>query len=222
MFFYFLVEDLSGAALIETLMRKITASYADVYYECKSFAGIGHLPKVVTAKEAKNAPSVKLLNSLPRYLKGLDKSLQNIPAAIVVVLDNDQRVTETFYAELQNVALKCDMTVDHVFCVAVEEMEAWLLGDEPALVAAYPNARLKPLHDYTQDSICGTWEVLADVVYPGGLGRFKKDCPTYIEKGKYKSEWAKKIGEHMDLQSNKSPSFQRFLLEITQRLPSAS
>ena len=181
MYFYFLVEDLSGAALIETLMGKITASYADVYYSVKSFKGIGHLPKAITAKEAKNAPSVKLMNSLPRYLKGMDKSLQGIPAAIVVVLDNDKRDTDIFRGELQKVAVQCSITVDYVFCIAIEEMEAWLLGDEAAIVAAYPNAKLKPLHDYEQDSICGTWEVLADVVYPGGLGRFKKDCPEIYE-----------------------------------------
>ena len=120
-------------------------------------------------------------------------------------------------------AVQCGVTVDHVFCIAVEEIEAWLLGDESAIVKAYPQAKtkgkLRILHNYEQDSICGTWEVLADVVYPGGLLKLRKsgDNP-----GMLKSEWAKNIGVHMDLQNNKSPSFQRFLAEIQKRITIAS
>ena len=34
--------------------------------------------------------------------------------------------------------------------------------------SAYPNAKDAVLNSYVQDSICGTWEVLADAVHPGG------------------------------------------------------
>lgn len=219
MYFYFLVEDLSGAELIKILMRKIASSTSDVYYDCKSFKGIGHLPKVNTKEEVKNAGSKMLLNRLPQYLKGLNNSLQDFPSAIVVVLDNDNRDTEVFRTELEDVAVQCGITVDHVFCIAVEEIEAWLLGDEAAIFAAYPKARLKVLRSYSQDSICGTWEILADAVYPGGLAKLRK---TGDNPGMLKSEWAKNIGKHMDLQNNKSRSFNQFLCEIQKRLPTAS
>lgn len=61
------------------------------------------------------------------------------------------------------------MTSDCVFCIAVKEMEAWLLGDETAIENAYPSVRKKFLKSYEQDGICDTWEVLANMVYPGGL-----------------------------------------------------
>lgn len=105
-------------------------------------------------------------------------------AVIVVVMDNDDRDTEAFAAELNQVAVQNMITTDHVFCIAVEEMEAWLLGDESAILAAYPNAKLMYLRSYKQDSICGTWEVLADVVYPGGLAGMKKLVRPMEKSGK--------------------------------------
>ena len=43
---------------------------------------------------------------------------------------------------------------------AIEESEAWLLGDREALIAAYPDINLEILDTYVQDSQCGTWELL--------------------------------------------------------------
>ena len=159
-----------------------------------------------------------MLNDLTTYLRGFNKSLQYISSVIIVVLDNDTRNTEEFLVELNRVAQQNMIAVDHVFCIAVEEVEAWLLGDEAAILAAYPLAKIQQLHTYVQDSICDTWEILADVVYPGGVSKLKKECSTYIEIGKCKSEWAQKIGSHMDIEHNNSPSFNHFMAEITKRL----
>lgn len=215
MYFQFLVEDLSGGRLICELMDKIVAQHPEVSYNCKSFKGIGGFTKKNTVKETKTG---KLLNDLATYLRGFSKSLQNMQAAIVVVMDNDDRDTEAFAAELNQVTVQNMITTDHVFCIAVEEMEAWLLGDESAILAAYPNAKLMHLRSYKQDSICGTWEVLADVVYPGGLAGMKKACPAYGEIGEIKSEWASNIGRYMDWDKNVSPSFRFFASEIQKRI----
>lgn len=219
MHFQFLIEDQSGAALIEVLMQRISLINGDITYNCKSFKGLGGFTKKNTVKETKSG---KLLNDLATYLRGFNKSLQYISAVIIVVLDNDTRNTEEFLAELNRVAQQNLITVDHVFCIAVEEVEAWLLGDAAAILAAYPLAKVQQLHAYVQDSICGTWEILADVVYPGGVSKLKKECPTYIEIGKCKSEWAQKIGTHMNIEHNNSPSFKHFITEITKRLSNVS
>lgn len=214
-YFQFLVEDISGEKLICRVMDKILPVSGEVSYGCKSFRGIGGLKKGSSATQIKTD---KLLNDLPLYLKGFDKSLQGIKAAIIIVLDNDKRDTREFEKELEKAAEDANIMIDHVFCIAVEEMEAWLLGDHNALISAYPNAREAALRDYVQDSICGTWEILANAVYKGGLKQFKKDCPTFREVGKYKSEWADKIGEYLSLEENLSPSFQRFLGAIQVRI----
>ena len=219
MHFQFLLEDQSSSVLIEILMQKISLTNNKITFNCKSFKGLGGFTQKNTVKETKNG---KLLNDLTTYLRGFNKSLQYIPAVIIVVLDNDTRNTEEFLNELNQVAIQNMIRIDHVFCIAIEEVEAWLLGDESAILAAYPTAKLQPLHTYVQDSICGTWEVLADIVYPGGVSKLKKECPTYIEIGKCKNEWAQKIGIHMDIAHNNSPSFNYFLGEIYKRLPATN
>ena len=216
MYFQFLIEDMSSAELVKILMDKIAEKSQKIEYDCKYFHGLGGFTKKNTVKETKTG---KLLNDLATYLKGFSKSLQNIQAAIIVVLDNDDRDTNNFQRQLREIAEQNEIKTDHVFCIAVEEVEAWLLGDEEAVKAAYPSAKLQVLHSYVQDSICGTWEVLADTVYPGGLAKFRKNCPTYVDVGKYKTIWAEEIGIHMNISKNKSPSFQTFISEIQKRLP---
>ena len=217
MHFQYLIEDISGENLIHVLMGKFIERYPEVTYDCKSFHGIGGFTRRNTVKETKTG---KLLNDLAIYLRGFNKSLQYTPTAIIVILDNDDHNAEEFRNELEAVAQQNMITTDHVFCIAVEEVEAWLLGDEAAILAAYPNAKLQPLHSYVQDSICGTWEVLADVVYPGGRTKLKKNCPSYGEIGKIKSEWAINIGKNMSLDANQSPSFNYFISEISKRAAS--
>ena len=76
------------------------------------------------------------------------------------------------------------------------------------VVAAYPNARDAVLDGYTQDSICGTWEVLADAIHPGGSAHLQR--AGYPTAGKAKCDWAGRIAPHIDVNRNQSPSFRVF------------
>ena len=213
MHFQFMVEDKSGAILVKAIMDKDVFVKDGVTYDCKHFKGLGGFTPKNTVKETKTG---KLLNDLATYLRGYNKSLSGLGknVAIFIVLDNDRNDPKAFKKELLEVAKRNNISVDHVFCIAIEEMEAWLLGDEDALKQAYPLAKLNILHTYEQDSICGTWEKLADIIYKGGIKQLKKDFSSYVEIGKIKCEWAEKIGEHMILENNKSPSFKHFIQEI--------
>ena len=217
MHFQYLVEDQSGAALIRILMQKIVELYPNATYDCKGFRGIGGFTRKNTIKETKTG---KLLNDLATYLRGFDRSLQSFPSVIIVVLDSDDHDVQQFRSELEAVAMQNTIKIDHGFCLAVEEIEAWLLGDRHALLSAYPHAKMHVLNTYVQDSICGTWEVLADAVYPGGTSKLSREHASFIEIGKLKAEWAQNIGIHMDLKSNESPSFNDFIHEIERRLVS--
>lgn len=217
MHFQYLVEDQSGAALIRILMQKIVELYPNATYDCKGFRGIGGFTRKNTIKETKTG---KLLNDLATYLRGFDRSLQSFPSVIIVVLDSDDHDVQQFRSELEAVAMQNMIKIDHVFCLAVGEIEAWLLGDRHALLSAYPHAKMHVLNTYVQDSICGTWEVLADAVYPGGTSKLSREHASFIEIGKLKAEWAQNIGIHMDLKSNESPSFNDFIHEIERRLVS--
>ena len=214
MYYQFLIEDKSSEQLIDILMKKFTLLYPETVYNCKSFHGICGITKKNTVKETKTG---HLLNDLATYLRGFNKSLQSFPSVIVIVLDNDDRNTEEFRNSLELVAVQNMITVDHVFCIAVEEVEAWLLGDERAIVSAYPNVKLSVLHSYVPDSICGTWEKLADAIYPGGYAKLMKNAVSYAEIGRIKAEWSRNIGEYMEFNSNSSPSFNFFFSEIQKR-----
>jgi len=119
--------------------------------------------------------------------------------------DKDCRV---FKQELLDILNSCNPQPTTLFRIAIEEGEAWLLGDCVAIKAAYPHVRNQILNTYVQDSICGTWEKLADAVYPGGSQKLKQ--LGWPHTGQAKCEWAKNIAPRLDVEVNKSKSFQVF------------
>lgn len=223
MYFQFLIEDESTEILIGHIMRKIRERYhkKEIYYDSKSFHGIGHLKNTGNLLERKTG---NLLNDLRMYLKAFDRKLSGMKnVAIVVVLDNDMRDMETFRKELETLAVENMVFTDHVFCIAVKEMEAWLLGDIDAIESAYPNVRKSALKNYTQDGLEDTWEVLANAVYKNGLkGLRKKASDSYSEIGRAKAEWADRIGAYMSLEQNVSPSFRYFITNIKNRIDAST
>ena len=102
----------------------------------------------------------------------------------------------------------CNPKPETRFCIAIEEGEAWFLGDIPAVKAAYPKAKEEVLNRYQNDAICGTWELLADALSSGGSSALRKKGGQAV--GRAKSDWADKIAPHMDVDANASASFQYF------------
>lgn len=200
-----LVEDSSGAILIESLMPQIIGPQGEPNsWRIHPYKGVGRIPQGLVAK---SDPSKRaLLDQLPRLLSGYGKT----PGidAVVVVLDSDNRHCKDFLAELEVLVKRCSPAPNTLFRLAVEEMEAWLLGDRPALLAAYPKARKDVLARYTQDSVCGTWELLADAVHHGGHASIQK--AGWPLPGQLKHEWVRKISPNMDIERNASPSFGKF------------
>ena len=215
MHFQFLIEDQSSEVLIEMIMGNIIRDDSIDTYNCKAFKGIGGFTRKNTVKETHSG---KLLNDLATYMRGFQRSLQGTESSLIIVLDNDDNDPEEYKKQLNSVANMNSIKMDYVFCLAIEELEAWLLGDELAIQKAYPKYKKNVLHDYKQDSICGTWEVLADIVYKGGIREIRKKKMSYMEIGKLKSEWAERIGSHMVCANNKSPSFRFFYEAICKRL----
>ncbi|UCH92116.1 MAG: hypothetical protein JSV88_17710 [Candidatus Aminicenantes bacterium] len=95
-----------------------------------------------------------------------------------------------------------------LFRIAIEEIEAWYLGDREAVLSAYPNASKSILENYQPDSIGGTWEKLADAIYPGGSKALIN--AGWPSAGQEKCKWAEKISPLMNIEKNQSKSFQVF------------
>lgn len=200
-----LVEDSSGEKLLAQLLPQILGGQGEPHtWRLKAYKGIGRIPPGLTAK-ADPARRI-LLDQLPRLLQGYGKT----PGidAVVVVLDTDRRDCRAFLQELQSAANQCNPAPNTMFRFAIEEMEAWYLGDRAALLKAFPRARREVLDRYVQDSVCGTWELLADAVHPGGAAAIKK--AGWPLSGQIKHEWAEKIGPFMNFRQNASPSFGKF------------
>ena len=201
-----LVEDRSGSISLEVMIEKILGTNRAVHsWRIHPYKGIGRLPKNLYG--VTNPSNRILLDQLPRILSGYGRSLQE-SSAVIVVVDSDDRDCLNFKQELLDVLNACNPRPIALFRIAVEESEAWLLGDRAAVETAYPNARSSVLDRYVQDSICGTWEILADAVHLGGAQSLKR--LGYPEVGKAKCEWAQRIAPHLDVDRNQSKSFQVF------------
>lgn len=209
MHFEFLVEDLSGKRFLDILLPSVLVEPHT--FRVFSYKGIGRVPQSL---KAVSSPQKRiLLTQLPRLLNGYGKTHtaygEGYKACVFVICDIDNQSILDFKAELITVLESCEIKPDTHFCFAVEEGEAWLLGDISAVRAAYPEAKLSVLQNYQNDSICGTWECLADAIYPGGAVALSEK--GWHSVGKEKSRWAESITPQMDIEINLSPSFKYFL-----------
>ena len=197
-----LVEDSSGGRLMGHLLPKILGPFSGPHtWKIHCYKGIGRIPKKMSGKG--DAAKKTLLENLPKALAGYGKT----PGydAVFVLLDTDDREIKNFERDLKIMLKACASAPPTAFGLATEEIEAWYLGDREALKIAYPNIKAQILKRYVQDSVCGTWELLADALIKGGSGAIK--TAGWQNSGSLKHEWAEKIGPLMNVNKNKSPSF---------------
>lgn len=203
-----LVEDQSGKAFLDIAVERMISDGHT--FQVHAYKGIGRIPR--NLNRSGDASKRILLDQLPRLLRGYGAAFAKYPrdykAAVIVVCDLDNKEPSAFCSELMAIIDACSPRPNAWLCLAIEEGEAWLLGDLPAIKKAYPNAKQRVLREYINDSICGTWEKLADAVYPGGA-RMLSDL-GWQAIGAEKSRWAINITPHMNFATSRSPSFCRF------------
>lgn len=216
MHFEILVEDQSGQKALEILVARIVGEGHT--FKIHGYKGAGRIPRGLG--DGSDPGKRILLERLPKLLQGYGKAFANYPpdspATVIVVCDLDDRCLKRFRQELDTVLANCHPAPPTCFCLAIEEGEAWLLGDLRAIRAAYPKAKQEVLTGYVNDSICGTWEKLADAVFPGGAVQLARQGWQAI--GAEKFRWAQQIASHMDVDDNQSPSFCRFRNTLRERL----
>lgn len=222
MHFEILVEGQSELTALSILMPKIVGEYRSPHtWKIHKHRGVGKIPD--SPNQAPNKTDQSLLHNLPSKLRAYGKSF-GAGDVVVVLVDLDSRQgCAHFKQQLMHLLRFCNPAPSALFRIAIEELEAWFLGDGAAIKAAYPNSNQNILASYQQDSQCGTWEKLADIVHPGGVSALKSvvgpRSPKVLEQ---KVNWAKKIAPYMDVESNRSPSFQCFRDGLRKFIPELS
>jgi hypothetical protein len=196
-----LTEDSSGKALLQHLLPKLIGTKGEPHsWRVHNYHGIGHIPPGM--KSADPAKRI-LLDQLPRVLAGYAKT----PGidAIVVVLDVDDRDWDRLSGRAAR-SCRCPR------CGRQEPVPAGYRGNRSLVfrrpgcfAAAYPKARKTALKRFRQDTVCGTREMLADAVHPGGATAIRRT--GWPLPGQMKHEWANRIGPLMNPDASRSPSF---------------
>jgi Domain of unknown function (DUF4276) len=200
-----LVEGPSEQAFLETWARRLlNGSVVQVH----PHQGKGALPE----KEGKPDPKNRaLLHQLPAKLKAFEEGLHRDRDAVLVLVDADSDEPGDLKKRLEAlVSLTPRLRVGIV--VAVEETEAFYLGDLRALERAFPDADMESARKYEPDSICGTWELFAKVIH---------------DTGGSKIAWGKAMGPRLTTspRATRSPSFRNLisaLLALKPKSPAAA
>ncbi len=140
-----------------------------------------------------------ILDQLPAKLRAYGQALNPETDRVVVLVDLDKDDCLDLKRRLVALLSHCDPKPVVLFRIAIEETEAFYLGDPAAIKKAFPQARLQRMKDYEQDSICGTWEVFQRVI-----GARSDD----------KVGWAEQMASHLGTEwdgkgANRSQSFQQ-------------
>lgn len=207
-----LSEDRSGGVVLQRLTNCILKQYTqDFESYLRPHRGCGYWPDHPDEKPEPLAAG--LLELLPAKLRAYDKVYAGTDIIVIVCIDSDDHDPEELMSRLKDTCRRYARDLSTVIAISVEEMESWILADKNAILLAYPEADLERLSEYEQDSICGTWEVLCDVLLREQSHRIKKI--GYPAIGQYKATWAEKISKYMLPGNNVSPSFKKFELALT-------
>lgn len=189
-----LVEGSSEEALLEGWLPRLLPRHA--------FTLIRHRGKGKLPGNALKVPDVRregLLDQLPAKLRAYGKALDPATDRVVVLVDLDDDDCIDLKKRLVVLLDHCDPKPAVLFRIAIEETEAFYLGDPKAIRGAFPQAKLHLIKGYEQDSICGTWELFQRVV---------------DVRSEDKVRWAEQIAPHLGTVwrgtgENHSPSFQQ-------------
>jgi hypothetical protein len=154
-----------------------------------------------------------LLSKLPSRLRGYTHWLPP-DWRLLVLVDEDRQDCYALKEQLEHAAERAGLMaktglgtgpVEVLNRIAIEELEAWFLGDVEALVRAYPRVPRtlsKRQRFRNPDQVSGgTWEALEMVLQRAG----------YYPGGMPKVEVAQRVSAHMNPSRNSSRSFQVFV-----------
>jgi hypothetical protein len=154
----------------------------------------------------------RLIGELPARLRGYKKRLDaGEDLRIVVLVDRDNDDCRKLKSKLEHAAHEAglftrtganrDGRFQVINRIAIDELEAWFIGDTEALKCAFSSLRGEPFpKSFNHPDNSGTWEHLHRFLRSKGI--YRSSYP--------KIEAARKIASHMELSRNRSRSFSHF------------
>ncbi|CAM2754238.1 DUF4276 family protein [Skermania piniformis] len=188
-----LVEDRSTATVMKIIIPRIAP---DLSFAVRSFDGKTDIEKKLTTT-----------------LRGLRSHVRRLDGAVVVVVDRDIEDCRKLRSRIARRAEDAEWSTSErprhdaptvMVRIAVEELEAWFLGDVSAICSAYPRVNPK-IHLARSklrapDDVVGAADELERILNKAGY-----------HKGRLvKTTAAADIAAHMDVENNHSPSFRAF------------
>ena len=173
--------------------------------------------KIVFLLEEKSA-QLLLESLLPRILpetdfkcvphKGYNALQASIPQKLrywkdvrfVILHDQDNKDCEKLKSDLSQICEE-NNRADTVVCIACQELEAWYWGDLDAVARVYPKFNPERVRNKAP------FRKPDKIVKPSKA--LKKTLPEFE-----KVTAAEEIGQYMDWENNKSPSFQYFVATV--------
>jgi hypothetical protein len=144
-----------------------------------------------------------LLDQLEAKLRAYGNALDPTKERVLVLIDADDDSIDQVSEQLEEIVAAVVPKPTVLFRFAVEELEAFYLGDLHALKQGFPDFDQARARAYEPDSICGTWELFGEIVGDGGGN---------------KVAWAKTMGPLVAVNSarSRSPSFKRLCAGLRQ------
>ncbi|MCP4590898.1 MAG: DUF4276 family protein [bacterium] len=194
-----LVEGDADAALLRGWLRRFLPQHS---FNLIRHRGKGRLPGDPSLPPIPRREG--LLDQLPAKLRAYGRELNSETDRVLVLVDLDDDDCHDLKKRLLAVLATCDPQPVVLFRIAIEETEAFYLGDQSAIRRAFPNANLKRMKSYEQDSVCETWEFFQAVI-----GARTED----------KVDWAERMAAHLGTEwrgknANRSPSFRHLCLAV--------
>lgn len=183
-----LVEGTSEKAFFD---RWLPRAFEGHTFICHPHQGKGSIP--AKPERAPEPRRFGLLDLLPATLRAYANDPSTAGDGVLIVVDADDEdpaALETAIGKL----VKAYAPSKTLVRLAVEETEAFYLGDLRAIKAAFPGADLAKARAFVPDSIVGTAELFGDVIGDDGLR---------------KVEWGEAMGARVtaDPARSRSPSF---------------
>lgn len=160
------VEGKSDQAFLEGWLPRAFSGHS---FKMHPHMGKGKLP--VDSSSQPLAKHQGLLDQLPAKLRAFAKSPGRSNLGILVLVDADNDNCIDLKRKLVEILNDQAPGLNVVFRIAVEESEAFYLGDLRALKKAYPHSDMSLAMAYQPDSICDTAELFGKIIDDQGMSK---------------------------------------------------